>query len=152
MGCRFLCLQGISASIAENAKHELEKQVLPKAEVVARNQESKRHELKNRMQAIACQHEADIAEEVGVELLVSDAVRLLVNQATICVPVQCISFPFRSRKFSWLVSCTTAGRGVFPWCESRGLKDVLLAEGKPTADAERVSAEQLFRYPCVDPI
>ncbi|CAN0363637.1 unnamed protein product [Pylaiella littoralis] len=55
--------EGISASIAENAKQELEKRLLPKAEVVAGNQESKRHELKNRMRAIACQHEADIAQE-----------------------------------------------------------------------------------------
>lgn len=48
----------------ENARQDLEKRLLPKAEVVVRNQESKRNELKNRMRAMACQHKADIAKEV----------------------------------------------------------------------------------------
>ncbi|CBN77626.1 GBP1, guanylate-binding protein [Ectocarpus siliculosus] len=55
--------EGISVGIVEDAKKELEDRVSPKAEVVSRNQESKRHELKSRMRAIACGHEANVAEK-----------------------------------------------------------------------------------------
>ncbi|CAM9938236.1 unnamed protein product [Ectocarpus fasciculatus] len=55
--------EGISTGIVADARKELEKRVSPKAEVVFRNQELKRHELKNRMEAIACEHKANVADE-----------------------------------------------------------------------------------------
>ncbi len=44
----------------------------PKAEVVARNQEAKRHELDNRMRAIAFDHKAGIAGKVRCILWLVD--------------------------------------------------------------------------------
>lgn len=57
-------LQDVSAGIAKEYREELKNHLSPRAEVVARNQEAKRHELDNRMRAIVCEHEADIAKEV----------------------------------------------------------------------------------------
>ena len=57
-------LQDVSAGVSKEYRDELENQLSPRAEVVARNQEAKRHELDNRMRAIVCEHEAGIAKEV----------------------------------------------------------------------------------------
>lgn len=59
-----LDFQGISASIADGKRVELNKQIAPKAEVARQNQQERRHGLKSRMQAVASRHEAEIIDEV----------------------------------------------------------------------------------------
>lgn len=56
--------QGITASIAEGKRVEMEKQIALKAEVAAHNQEQRRHGLKRKMDSLASQHKASIAEKV----------------------------------------------------------------------------------------
>lgn len=57
-------IQGITASIAEGKRVEVEKQIALKAEVAAHNQERRRHGLKRKMDSLASQHKASIAEKV----------------------------------------------------------------------------------------
>lgn len=57
-------LQGISASVAEMKRVELENQISSHASRIARNQEKKRHELEGKMRNIVCAYEAEISEEV----------------------------------------------------------------------------------------
>ena len=58
------CMQDVSARIVDEKRDELREQISPKAEVVARNQEAKRHELDNRMRAIALDHKAAVTGKV----------------------------------------------------------------------------------------
>jgi len=57
-------MQEVSAGVVEEKRQELEKQMSSKAEVVARNQEAKRHELDNRIRAIVFDHKAGITVKV----------------------------------------------------------------------------------------
>lgn len=83
-----MLFQGITASIAEGKRVEVEKQIALKAEVATHNQEQRRHGLKRKMDSLASQHKASIAEKVrrGLSSLsISQSVR---SDATFCSRVQ----------------------------------------------------------------
>ncbi|CAM9395073.1 unnamed protein product, partial [Ectocarpus fasciculatus] len=68
-------IQGISASVAEMKRVELENQISSHAHRIASNQDQKRHELGSKMRNIVCAYEEDISEEArALEFPMDEAV------------------------------------------------------------------------------
>lgn len=59
-----ICLQEISANVAEKTREELKNHLSNHAEAIARNQDAKRHQLESEIRDIVFACEAGVSEEV----------------------------------------------------------------------------------------